>query len=368
MRGVVVSAAGDAKLRVRQVLLRHGCDSRPEDVVAPEHAVGYIGQTKPDLVTLTFSGALEEVLALVRGIRGIYRGPLFIVGDTFDSKRILRLLREGADQYIDEADLDADFVEALSRLKEETHSGETGRLIALLSPSGGTGVSTVAVNIAAALAKEHQSCALLDMRLEASDLPALLDVQPTYTLADLCVNGSRLDAAMFERALVTHTSGIRLLASSIALAHTRDISADGVRQTLALARAKFPYVIADVGTWPKDSVEVVVRSADILLVVFRLDFVSLRNTKRLLEHLTALGISGERILLVANRYGQAQEISSSKAEEALRMKIAYYVPDEPKVINLANNSGVPAVTDNPKAKVCQSLYKLAHGVNGKHKK
>ena len=65
---------------------------------------------------------------------------------------------------------------------------EAGRMIAVLAPSGGSGSSTLAVNVATVLAKEHKSAALIDLKLQAGDLAALLDLKPTYTLADLCQN------------------------------------------------------------------------------------------------------------------------------------------------------------------------------------
>src|SRR5258706_561520 len=85
---------------------------------------------------------------------------------------------------------------------------------ALTPPSRGSGSSTLAVNLATALAKDHKSCLLLDLNLGAGDLAALLDLKPTHTLADLCRNSTRMDQAIFERSLVRHSSGILLLSPS----------------------------------------------------------------------------------------------------------------------------------------------------------
>jgi pilus assembly protein CpaE len=107
------------------------------------------------------------------------------------------------------------------------------------------------------------------------------------------------------------------------------------------------------------------RQTDIILLVLRLDFTSLRNTQLTLDHLAQLQIPRDRVRVIVNRYGQPQELPTTKAEEALGMKIAHYVPDDPKTINRANNHGIPAVLDSPSAKVSKSVLQLAISVNGR---
>ena len=60
--------------------------------------------------------------------------------------------------------------------------------------------------------------------------------------------------------------------------------------------------------------------------------------------------------LVVNRYGQPKEVPASKAEEALGLKIAHYIPDDPKTVNRANNNGVPLVLESPSAQDLQERH------------
>jgi pilus assembly protein CpaE len=143
------------------------------------------------------------------------------------------------------------------------------------------------------------------------------------------------------------------------------ITPDGVHQALNLAKALFPYVVIDLDhSFRPEQIEVV-RQADMILLVLRLDFVSLRNVRRALEYLERLGISRERLRLVVNRYGQPKEVPAAKVEEVLGMKVFHYVPDDPKAVNRANNNGVPVVLEAPRAAVSRSVTKLAQGVNGR---
>jgi pilus assembly protein CpaE len=142
------------------------------------------------------------------------------------------------------------------------------------------------------------------------------------------------------------------------------VTVEGVRQAMALARTMFPYVVADVDHSFGDEQLQVLRQADAILLVLRLDFTSLRHAQRTLEYLQDRGIDRSRIQVVVNRYGQPQQVPASKAEEALGVKIHHYIPDEPKTVNRANNNGVPVVLESQSAKVSRSLVQLAASING----
>jgi pilus assembly protein CpaE len=171
----------------------------------------------------------------------------------------------------------------------------------------------------------------------------------------------------FERTLVRHTSGIHLLAPPRTLADVSHVTPEGVQQALTQAQAAFPYVVADLDHSFAEEQTVVLRQADVVLLVLRLDFTSLRNSRRALDHLEQIGVGRDRVRLVVNRYGQPKEVPASKAEEALGVKIAHYIPDDPKTVNRANNNGVPLILEAPSARVSRSVLKLAASVNGQHK-
>jgi pilus assembly protein CpaE len=236
----------------------------------------------------------------------------------------------------------------------------------VLAPSGGSGSSTLAANLATALATKHQAAALLDMKLEQGDLAALLDLKPTSTLAEVCQNAARMDRVLFERSLVRHASGVHLLAPPRQPADLVYVTAEGVRKALALACAAFPYVIVDVHPLSPDVQAAILPQADVILLVLRLEFASLRNVRRCLEGLERMGIDRDRIRLVANRHGQPGEVPLGRAEEALGWKIAHAIPDDPKAVNRANNNGVPVVQHAPSSKVARSIVALAAGLQDPH--
>jgi pilus assembly protein CpaE len=347
-------------LQLRELL--QGRLNCPSPALIPfDQAEEVLGRGRVNMLLVVLSPAADRALHLLRKIRARVAGPVLAVGVASDSKLILRTLHEGADHYLDETDLEAQLDAVLLRLqiKDVGSRAPTGRLIALLGASGGSGTSTLAVNVAAVLAREADRCALIDLKPGVGDLAALLDLKPTHNLADLCLNAGRLDRAMFESALVVHSSGIHLLAPPLMYEDIRLVTASGVQKTLNLTRDAFRFTVVDLEDCYHEEQLAVLRQADFILLVLRLDFTSLRSTRRILEYLEQAGMSRERVRLVINRYGQAKELPLSEAENALGLKIAHLIPDDPKTVNAANNAGEPAVSRTPSAKVSQSIVHLA---------
>ncbi len=334
----------------------------PSPTLVPfEQAEEVLARGRVHMLLVVLSPAADLALDLLRKVRAHVAGPVLAVGLASDSKLILRALHEGADHYLDETDLETQLDVVLQRvqIRDESARPPAGQLIGLLGASGGSGTSTLATNLAAVLAREAGRCALVDLKPGVGDLAALLDLRPTHNLADLCLNAARMDQAMFESALVAHACGVHLLAPPQMYEDIRLVTAPGVTKTLTLARDAFRFTVVDLEDCYHEEQVVVLRQADFILLVFRLDFTSLRSTRRILDYLEQAGIGGERIRLVINRYGQAKELPLSQAEEALGRKITHVIPEDPKTVNAANNAGEPAVLRSPSSKVANSLVQLA---------
>jgi pilus assembly protein CpaE len=315
---------------------------------------------RPEMVVVVLSPNVERGLEVLGSVRKLHTGSLLAVGPVSDPKLILRALQQGAENYLDEAAVEQDLEPVVARLQNKDEaSAPAGRLVALLGASGGSGTSTLAVNIAAVLAAEVNSAALVDLKPGRGDLAALLDLKPSFSLADICLNGNRLDRAMFEKILTNHASKIRLLASPQVFGSTRMVTSQGVNQALTMARRLFACVVADLEDCFHEEQMVALRQADAVLVVARLDFTSLRNVRRIVDHLRDEGIERSRLQIVINRHGQPNELPPEEAEEALGGKPAHLIPDDPKTVNGANNTGIPLVLKSPTTKVAKAITQLA---------
>jgi pilus assembly protein CpaE len=347
--------------RLQETLRPHVGGNTTPALVTFDKAEEVLLRDRVDMLVVVLSPTPDNALALLRKLHGHVAGPVLAVGQTDDSKLILRALHGGADHYLDEADLESQLQVVFQRLhgREEGSGKPTGQLISVLGASGGCGTSTLAVNLATVLAGTEGRCALIDLKPGVGDLAALLDLRPEHSLADLCLNAGRMDLAMFEAALVAHDCGVHLLAPPQVYEDIRVVTPKGVHKTLTLARETFPFTVVDVEDCFHEEQVIALRQADVILLVFRLDFTALCNTRRILDYFEQIDLAGDRVRLVINRYGRAKEIPAAEAEDALGCKAAHYIPDDPRTINGANNTGEPAVLKAPSSKVAQSIAALA---------
>ncbi len=333
----------------------------PESAVASfDNAESECVQTGPELVIVVLAGNPGSELEVIRCLRHRFEGHLLAVGRVEDPKIILRSLQMGATLFLDEAELETEFEASLLRLLGGSEASmPQGRLLGILSASGGCGASTLAVNLAAIKAREREKCILIDLNPGRGDLAALLDLKPQYSLADVCRNQARLDQAMLGKCLVRHTCGISLLASPPDYPDAGLLTPAGIRHALSLARKLFPYTIVDLeDCFHTEQVEVL-KQATGILVVCRLDFTSLRNTRRVLDHLIRLDVQRHQVKVVVNQHGQPNELPIEEAEDALGEKLTSFIPYDSKTINLANNVGFPAVLKAPGTRLASSINELA---------
>src|SRR5207247_3453781 len=110
---------------------------------------------RPELLVVLLSPDPLRALAVLGELRSRMQGRVLAVGPASDSKLVLRVLHGGADDYVDEAELETELEAALSRQPTQgAPQTEPGRTIAVLAPSGGSGSSTLAANVATVLATE----------------------------------------------------------------------------------------------------------------------------------------------------------------------------------------------------------------------
>ena len=237
-------------------------------------------------------------------------------------------------------------------------------MIALLSPSGGSGSSTLAASISTVLAQEHGDCGLIDLRLGVGDLAPMFDLRPVRTLADLCDHVTRLDQSLFEQFLVRHASGVWLLAapSQSGRPEPRDV------QRRAAGAGAGPRPV-----FPRRGRhgEHLDRRTDRGLVAGRLDPAGLEAGLHVGPKHAADDRRDDRIgdrprpdAAGGQRMGQRRQLEVEQAEAAVGMKVHHQVPYDAASVHSAINSGVPVVLHRRFRRITRSIKTLAHSVNG----
>ena len=367
---VLVASNDDAFAQQIRSIVNRNLEECPDDgVVELAMAASRAEMLHPDLVVVVLGSAPHSSLDVVKAINQATSAYLACVGPAGDGRLIIRALHEGgADQYLDVANLESELEEMLREVKARSGaSHRQGQVTVLLGACGGCGTSTLAVNVATVHASRHQRCALLDFNVDSGDLASLLDLNPTQNLGDFCKNLNRIDRRMFEQLFAVHENGIHLLASPRSFGEPCPANANGLRQAVLMARAVFPSVVVDLQLESgfREAEEAVLRLADHILLVFRMEFSALRNIRQILARLDRLGIDRGRIEFVANRFGQPHDVQRSMAESVIGFKITHFIPNDPSSINRANNEGVPVVTKSSfYSTIGRSIASMATSLNG----
>ncbi len=233
-----------------------------------------------------------------------------------------------------------------------------GRVIAITAAQSGVGATTISSGIAFGLAGKA-SVVLAELGSGVPELALNLNITPKHSLADLIRSSERMDPSMIRDAAVKHDAGVDILAYMPETLAPELIDAQTARDFQILLRNIYNWVVLDVGPRHGIENEELVRHADSVVVVTRLDPASLRLTRKYVHTLVTNGVSANSLMLVANRFGQSGLVPWQKAEEVLKSKVEMWLPDDPRSVNGALTSGCPLVQAARWSKLTREMNKLA---------
>jgi pilus assembly protein CpaE len=318
-----------------------------------EHVLFYDLLDSPDEASFT---RLSELASK-------FNGRIVAVGNAQSSTHVLRSLRAGACDYLDTTHLDSDLNQVWKRLvKNSNEKPSEGRIVLVMAANGGVGKSTIAANLAIAANLSHKTnVCLVDFDFDHGDLSAMLHLDPQFTVADLIRPNIALDQDMFERTLTQYEkTGVRVLAAPSNVTTEATYSEDSILKTLDYCRENFPLTIVDMPSGYNEMSQRIISRADMVLVVNRLDFQSIRNTARFLDFQTRqCKIPAGKFKVIVNRKGEPFEVEMEKAEEVVGSKLEWVLPNDPKSANLACNVGVPVVIDSPSSNLTHAFHQIA---------
>lgn len=366
----IVVAYDDAGQRdyLRQVALSLGLECTSQDCVRLADLGVRLAQAPYDLVLIAVGQPTSLVLNLVQQTAAYVKVPVLVAGPTGDLQTALQTIRLGAREYLDVARLREELNQALEKLSQSgAINYRHGKLLGVTAALPGTGVTTVAANLAFALAERlPRRVALAEIGSGVPDLALQLDLQPRHTTADLQKLWDRLDSTMMMQMLVEHPAGAFLLVHAPGTLRAEPLSWNALQPALLLLKAMLDVTILDCGHFLDEALGRALTLCDVVLVPVRLDVVSLRLTRKLIRTLAEEhGVAPERIHAVANRTGQRHQIAWKQAEETLGRPILEAIPDDPGTVNEAINQGVPLIRAARRATLTRSFDKLVSRLEGK---
>ncbi len=333
-------------------------------------AEAYRASPTPNVVIIESASRGEDLLAGLDALAELCDAGtrLIVIGKLNDIVLYRELVRRGVSDYLIGPVGVIDIVRSISGLFNAPDAKPVGRTIAVVGAKGGVGASTIAHNVAWAIARDLE----LDSVVTDLDLPfgtAGLDYNqdPPQGIADAVFSPERMDGAFVDRLLSKCTDHLSLLAAPATLERVYDFSAEAFDGVFDVLRVAVPCTILDVPhLWTAWTRRVLI-AADDILVVAAPDLANLRNAKNLVDVLRAARPNDRHPYYCLNQVGvpKRPELKAADFTKALEAEPAAVIGFEPQLFGTAANNGQMIAEVAAGNRVAETFRQLAQLVTGR---
>ena len=293
---------------------------------------------------------------------------VIVIGRLNDVVLYRELVRRGVNDYLIAPIGTIDVVRSICGLFSAPDAKPVGRIIAVIGAKGGVGASTIAHNVAWAVARGLKlDTVVVDLDLGFGTAGLDYNQDPPQGVADALFSPDRVDNAFIDRLLSKCTDHLSLLAAPATLDRVYDFAAEAFEPIVDSLRATVPCIVLDVphqwSGWTKKTLI----AADDILVVAGPDLANLRNTKNLLDLLKAARPNDRRPRYCLNQVGMLKrpEIKPADFAKALEDEAAAIIPFEPQVFGTAANNGQMIAELSSSHRAAEIFRQLAQSLSGR---
>ena len=345
---------GELAAESRQVSILRSLDRVPET----NHEIArLLNSTEPDLVFIDLS-ARESALKLIDAILG-HAAATAIVGLSASMSGRQGFDQAGVAAYLERPFTLEGFESSVRDAIRKVRAGVSEKLSVFLPAKAGSGSTTVALNVAGALANRlGKKTLLIEADLHSGVLSTLLNVTPSLPVVEALARAATLDYSVWTK-YVVQAAGLDTLLTD--RAKTRPLpSWMNYHQLLRFALGRYDHVIADLPEVINEATEELVRSAHAILVVCTPEVLSLTLARHRLDELDRRRIPPERIHVILNRWHR-HDMKLEQVEEFLKHKVVAALPNDYKSVNDAIVQGKPVP---PESELGRNIAALAKWLAG----
>jgi len=364
---VAVFATDNDQRAVLQVLVdgtsvaRTVCSNPTMPLAASDPAIRRTQAFAPDVVLVDI--ATDGVTSALRAVELLHQelpnSALFVVGPMTQPQLIVSAMRAGVREYIERPTTTTDLLEAFVRLtatrRKPGREGSRGKVFTVVNAKGGSGATTVAVNLALALQSIHHSTALVDLA-PLGHCALHLNLKPPFTVSDAITNLHRLDSSLLDSFMVRHERGLQLLAGP-ANPTAIDPSAADFARLFDTMVGLFHYIVVDASSRLDSATRLASNLAEKILLIAHADVASLWSAGRVAQYLGESG-SRDRFALVLNRYRKVAGFNEGETEAAIGAPVLWRIPNQYFAVSSAIDRGVPLMQQG-NTEIARSIAGLA---------
>lgn len=357
-------------------------------------ALAFFGQPEAEgmeFIALALDDQDEENLVLMGEIISQAKSreiKVILIAEDVTPGALHSLLRLGADEFVPYPLPEGELAQAIERVRAEPQveapsqdakrapqlkagADRDGALIAVHGLAGGTGSTTLAVNLAWELAtsdkKDPPKVCLIDLDLQYGSVSTFLDLPRREIVYEMLSDTDTMDEEIFGQALLSYEETLHVLTAPSEMLPLDLISAEDVSRVLDLARDQFDYVIIDMPSTLVQWSETVLSKAHIYFAMIELDMRSAQNALRFKRALQSEELPIEKLRYVMNRAPKFTDLSAKgrvkRMAESLGISIDLQLPDGGKPITQANDHGTPLAMSAAKSPLRREIAKLALSIH-----
>jgi pilus assembly protein CpaE len=238
------------------------------------------------------------------------------------------------------------------------------KIISMFSLKGGVGRTMLAANLAVAIRNQNpdKEVAIVDGNLLHGDQGVVMNATEQKSISDIIRNFHNLDKDLVTDILITHSSGVKLLAAPPDAQSGEQVTGEHMRQIMQYLINMFDYIIVDTRPSFDEITLSLLDHSDKILLMLTLELTAIKGAKQYLELSDLLGYDSDRISLVINRSTLQAGIPMDDVGASLKGEIIARLPDEPLQAMRAINEGVPIVQSAPSGALASEINKLAQAL------
>lgn len=357
-----------------------------------DHAIPFLQQ--PEAESLEFLAIamdhedeenLNQISAVITAAKsnGI---KVILITEDVSPAALHSLLREGGDEFVPYPLPEGELANAIDRVlappeevpmspehatKLKATGDREGVLIAVHGLAGGTGATTLAVNLAWELANVEKEGAprvcLLDLDFQFGSTATYLDLPRRETVLEVLSDTEAVDSESFVQAMLSYEEKLHVLTAPTDMIPLDLVGPPDIERVIEMARTNFDYVVIDMPSTMVEWSQTILEAAHVYFATLELDMRSAQNTLRLKRALQSEDLPFEKVRFVLNRAPGFTDLNGKsrvkRLAESLGISIEVQVPDGGKAISQNADHGVPLASALPKNAVRKEIMKLAQSVH-----
>ena len=300
----------------------------------------------PDVILVDISA--DGITSTLRAIELLHQeipdAAVFAIGPMTQPQLIVSAMRAGVREYIERPTTTNDLLEAFVRLtatrRKPGSNSSRGKVFTIVNAKGGSGATTVAVNLALALQSIHHSTALVDLA-PLGHCALHLNLKPTFTVSDAITNLHRLDSSLLDSFMARHDNGLQVLAGA-ATPTAIEPSASDFARLFDTVVGLFHYIVVDASSRLDSATRLASNLSEKVLLIAHADVATLWSAGRVAQYLGESG-SRDRFALVLNRYRKVSGFNEAEAEVAIGAPVLWRIPNQYFAVSSAIDRGVPVI-------------------------